>query len=474
MTIDEFSLSSKAKEIINREGYSLYTSMDASITDWYQWYTTSNESFYKVPYIVKVGDGNSTKKRDRYSLKPAKRVCREYASLILTEDTEIAAEKPLANAWLQDYLKENNFWPNGQNLIERAFAVGTGGWVLDFDIGDSADDSMIRIQRHDARMLKPLTFDVEGVSECAIADRITHKGKQIERLALYVLDKGTGTYHVKMHLIRDNEEISPESLGYISDFDTQSRFKPFGIVKPGIDNTIADFSPCGMSIFADAVDTIKAVDLAFDSLIQEVDLTQVKIFLDEALIDVDNQDGRAIPLSKADQQAFRMIEGQNANHLIDIFSPNIRADQLKEALNVALAELGESCGFGQNYFTLDKTGGLKTATEVVADNGALMRNVKKHENVVCGAIQDVMSALLDNARIHCGANIEPDFGAISVKFDDSVITDTQTAKNQMLAEIAAGVRPKWHYLMEFDGMAEEEAKALIPDSMMDMGFDALT
>ncbi len=470
MTLEEFSLSSKAKEIIKDAGYELYTTMDTHIQEWYSWYTTSNDDFYKVDYVVKAGDTESKKSRDRYSLKPAKRVCREYASLILTEDTEISVDTSKANAWLQDYLSRNSFWPSGQNLIERAFAIGTGAWVLDYDIKQNAAESKVRIQRHDARMLKPLSWDVEGISECAIADRITHKGKSIERLALYVLDEGT--YHVKMHLIKDNAEITPEELGYISDFDTQSPRKPFGIVIPGIDNTLADFSPYGMSIFADAVDAIKAVDLAFDSLYQEVDLTQVKIFASEEMLDIDVRNGKAIPLSKQDMQTYRMMEGQNASRFIDIFSPNIRTDPLKQALNIALAELGEECGFGQNYFTLDKAGGLKTATEVVADNGALMRNVKKHENVVRTAIQDVMGALLDTARIHCDADIEQDFGAVSVKFDDSVITDTQTAKNQMLAEIAAGVLPKWKYAETWYGMTEEQAKAELPqqEQAFDPGF----
>lgn len=243
------------------------------------------------------------------------------------------------------------------------------------------------------------------------------------------------------------------------------------MVRPAIENTAADLCPYGMSVFADAVPAIRAVDLAFDSLFQEVDLTAVKVFMDEELIDVRSQDGKLVPLSRTDQQTFRMVDGSGASSKIDVFSPDIRTAQLKEALNVALAELGEICGFGQNYFTLDKAGGLKTATEVVADNGALMRNVRKHENIVRGAIQDVVSALLENARIHCGAPIEEDFGAVSVEFDDSVITDTQTAKAQMLAEIAAGVRPKWHYLREFEGMTEEQAKAELPqETVIDVGF----
>ena len=135
--------------------------------------------------------------------------------------------------------------------------------------------------------------------------------------------------------------------------------------------------------------------------------------------------------------------------------------------------MGELCGFGQQYFALDKSGGMKTATEVTADNSALMRNVRKHENVLRGAIQRVVTSLLNCARIHCGAAIEEDFGAVMVQFDDSVITDTQTEKNMALAEIAALGVPalKQRYLMEWHGFSEQEAAEAVPSAaVVDEGF----
>lgn len=470
MTIDEYSMSTQAQNAIKEAGYQIYSGMDEHISLWWRWYTASYDEFYKVPYIAKNSKGEDIQRqRPRMTLKPAKRVCREFASLILAEDTEISAEGPQANEWLREYLDANNFWPNGQNLIEKAFSIGTAGWFLWFDIREKNADSVIKLRRYDARMIKPLSFDEEGITECAVGSRITAKGKPIEQLVMYVLEEGT--YHVKTKLFRDSHELVPEDYGFLSDFDTQSDRKPFGIVKPALENTLADLSPYGISAFHDALDAVRAVDLAFDSMCQEIELTGVKIFMAEELINLRSVDGKTVPLTDQDQRKFRITEGQAANKLIDIFSPQIRIDPLRQGLDVALAELGDECGFGQEYFTLDKAGGLKTATEVVSDNSALMRNVRKHENVVRGAIQDVLSALLDNARIHCGAPIEEDFGVVSVKFDDSVITDTQTAKQQMLAEISAGVLPKWKYAVTFYGLTEEEAKAQLPqETVFDPGF----
>ena len=55
-------------------------------------------------------------------------------------------------------------------------------------------------------------------------------------------------------------------------------------------------------------------------------------------------------------------------------------------------------------------------------------------------------------------------------FDDSVITDTQSEKETMMAEIAAGVVPKWMYLVEFYGKSEDEARALLPEATFDPGY----
>ncbi len=454
MAINEFTVSQGARRAIEEMGYSIDASMDDAIARWHRWYTCSDD-FYKVRYYDKDGRRHS---RERLSVHPARKVCREMASLMLTEDTKVSVEAPKANAWLQRYLDERNFWPTGQTLVEKAFGLGTAAWALWYDLGDAPD---VKLRRYDARMVKPLTFDEEGVAECAFVTRVSIKGEDAEQVQLHVLEEGT--YRIKTMMFMRGRRLNPEAFGVVPDFDTRSPRKTFGVVKPALENVVSDLSPYGMSIFADAVGAIQAVDLAFDSLFQEVDLTAVKVFMDEALIDVRTRDGKVVPVADSDQRTFRMVAGDGAGKLIDVFSPAIRTEPLRQALDVALAELGEICGFGQQYFKLDRAGGLKTATEVVSDNSVLMRNVRKHENMVRGAIQDVVGGLLDGARIHLGADVEEDFGPVSVAFDDSVIADTATEKATMLSEIGAGVVPRWKYLATFYGMGEEEARAALAE-----------
>lgn len=465
MAENEFTISSEAVRLIREQGYEPRRTMDGKIAEWRAIYTGA-DSFFDVPYINARG---KKRKRRRNSLKPARRVCRELASLILTDDTKVSVDAPRANAWLQDYLARSNFWPTGQRVVEGCAALGTAAWALSFDVRDG-QVARITLPRCDARMVLPLTFDSQGVYECAFVTRVTVGGRDAEQVQIMALDEATGTYHVRTWLLRDGSALDPDSCGVIADFDTLSRLKPFGVFTTGNENVYDDLSPFGPSVFADAMDEVKAVDIAWDAFIQEVALTGVRLFVDDEMIATGEVDGEVVPTGVAEDMFYRKVEGKEAKNYIEVFSPDIRAEPLLAALNAALAEMGDACGFGQNYFTLDKPGGMKTAKEVMADSSQLMRTVRKHENAMRGGIQDVVSALLDNHRIHLGADIEEDFGPVSVMFDDSVITDTQTEKEMMLAEIAAGVVPPWMFMVKFYGKTEQEARALLPEAVLDQGF----
>ena len=98
---------------------------------------------------------------------------------------------------------------------------------------------------------------------------------------------------------------------------------------------------------------------------------------------------------------------------------------------------------------------MKTATEVSADNSALMRNIRRHEHALEGAVAGICRALLATER-RLGAAL-PDEGAVRVTFDDSIITDTTAEKRQDMDEVAAGLMEAWEYRAKWYG--EDEATA---------------
>ena len=478
----KFTIPDGAQQALEERGYTPDSSMAGYIELWWQWYTRNAESgevhdFYSVPYKVSqpAKDGGTSripKSRRRLSLDPAARACQEWASLMLNEDTVISVEEPKANDWITEWADTNDFWPTGQQLVERAFATGTGAWALAPNIAVRDEDTKLRLRSYDARMIVPLSWDDEGVTECAFCSEVHVDGKAMCQLQIHSVGE-LGTYTIETLLFdSEGDPVNPEDHGMIGKWDSRCATPTFGIVKPAIGNALVDSSPYGMAVFHRALaGAVQGVDIAYDAMMQEVKLTEAMVFMDESMVDVRSSDGKFVPVPLGeDDRKFVTLAGDGNSNLYEVYSPQIRTEPLRGALEVALAEFGDQTGFGKDYFALDKSGGLRTATEVSSDNSALMRNIKKHENELRRAIQRVAAALITCARIHCGADVEEDFGAISVQFDDSIITDTQAEKAMMLDEIAAGVVPKWMYLVHFYGMSEEEAKQEVGITVDDGGF----
>lgn len=72
-----------------------------------------------------------------------------------------------------------------------------------------------------------------------------------------------------------------------------------------------------------------------------------------------------------------------------------------------------------------------------ADNLALMRNIRRYEHTLEGAIADICRAPLTVERaLGVGS---PGEGGICMGFDDGTIVDTTVEKRQDMDEVAAGL-----------------------------------
>lgn len=428
-------------------GYSPDTTMRPQINNWLGWYTATN-SFYDGNKKV----GNHTVAVHRLTIHPFRRVCREWASLLLNDTTTISAEDEADDEALQSWLRSTSFVARGQGLVERAFALGTGAWALSFEV-NNGDITAIKPRRYDARMVLPLSWDDDECSECAFACRTILAGKTYEQLMVHRFDADTQSYHIitKLFDASDNgKEISPEKIGLIPEIDTGCDLPTFALIRPGTVNVYSDGSAMGQSVCADAIGAVQAVDNAFDSITREIDATKVKTFMSDQLFkQVTDSEGNPVVTPMSPDETVLRLDSQDSD-LIKTYAPDIRIDPLRTSLGVALSELGDLTGFGQQYFALDKSGGLKTATEVSADSSALMRNIRKHENVLGDAIERLCRTVL----VCLG---HPD-AIVHVNFDDSIITDTATDKAQMLSEIASGLASPWEYRMRFYGESEQEAR----------------
>ncbi len=338
--------------------------------------------------------------------------------------------------WLASLFSTTNFWGRAQETVARAFGLGTGAFAVWMDVGRR----LVRVRHYDARMVVPLSWDAEGVRECAFVTRCFSRGALLDQLQMHVVGDD-GAYRIRTVCFdRDGRVMGVP--GIAEEVGTGSVGPTFGIVRPAFPNTRVDFSPYGQSVFADAVDAVQSVDLAYDALINEVDAGKMRVFLSDVMFDQERTaDGRRVPIpfGKGDCTVFRKV--MSTEDTIQEFAPALRTEAQGKAFRLALQVLGDLVGLGTNYFDLDNVGYVKTATEVSSDNSALMRNVRKNENALEGALAGVARALLACAR-HMGEDL-PDEGGVSVIYDDSIVQDTASEKRQDMDEVAAGLmRPE--------------------------------
>lgn len=369
--------------------------MEPHVREWDRWMRAVGE-FYD--YRDTDGFGRVYQVHRR-TIMPAMRVCREWGSLLLDEKTVVACESRECADWLASLLSTTNFWGRAQETVVMAFGLGTGAFAVWMDVGRR----LVRVRHYDARMVVPLSWDAEGVRECAFVTRCFSRGALLDQLQMHVVGDD-GAYRIRTVCFDgDGREVA-----------------------------------------------VQSVDLAYDALINEIDAGKMRVFLSDVMFDQERAaDGRRVPIpfGKGDCTVFRKV--MSTEDTVQEFAPALRTEAQGKAFRLALQVLGDLCGLGVDYFDLDNVGYVKTATEVSSDNSALMRNVRKNENALEGALAGVAHALLACAR-HMGEGL-PDEGGVSVIYDDSIVQDTASEKRQDMDEVAAGLMTREEYRRKWYG-----------------------
>lgn len=438
---------------LRRQGYRPGNVMDPHVARWWSWFDCSAD-FYKAAATV-AGDTD-----EHMTLHPARAVCDEWSSLLLNESTALSSDDSGMAEWLGERM--GPVLGDSADFVARCFALGSGAWSLDFS-GDGSG-VVARVRIHDACSVVPLAGEGRGSASCAFVSRVEAAGEEYDQVQVHEPDPATGgTYHVRTWLFPARSHAAPVAVeGVVGDLDTRSELPTYAICRPAIANTYEDNTPLGVSVFDDAVDSVKAVDEAFDTFYWSLRLGHPSVFLDERSL-IRDERGRVLGSDSVAQRLFRALDGPISDRLpVTFYNPDLRVQQAVDAVNLALSLMSWKCGLGPGYFSFDMHQGLKTATEVVADNAPLARNIRRHEKVLGDAlVRLARGAWAAERGISTGAQVrDADVPRVEVQWDDSVIEDEASERATMKDDIARGLAPAWIYPVRYYGMGEEEARAL--------------
>ncbi len=425
---------------------------------WLQYYKGDVDKFHHYQEY----NGNNNIKRTRKTLNMPKKVCEDWANLLLNEKTDVVLGDDVQQENLWALLNKVKFWTKGNEGVEKTFALGTGAFVESVDA-----DSKARLQFVTRNKIYPITFDQDKIIECAFVNVSSNKttiqmhikGRVFEDKL--ELDK-KGNYVILTRIYEKQQSDTSESIGNMVKqevFNTGSKLAWYQIYKPNIANNVDINSPMGISIYANALDVLQGVDLAYDGFCEEMRLGRSRIFVNKNLVRYD-ENGETKTFDNNESGFYYGGEAENAKPF-EFYSPTLRTESYFSGINNALNLLSSKVGFGENHYRFDK-GGITTATQVISENSEMFRSLKKHEIILNEVIIGVCKALMYIHNTFTGDSFKFDLDAnIEVKFDDSIIEDKETMKMTDRQDVNMGVMSKVEYRMKWYNEDEKTAKEKI-------------
>ena len=455
--------------------------------------------FYKEWHVVKAPTiANPEAVRQVNYLNMAKALTSELAGMVWTDQCEVNLttngiediEQDKLHKFVNSVLEGNNFNVKMLEAIEQAAALGgeaLKAWYevkYDRDGNEIPNSGEIKVGYCMADQFVPTSWNNAEVNEGIFVDRTAKNGYYYTRLEWHEWN-GT-TYEIRNELykadIKPNGGECQDILGF--------RY-PLNLVYPNITewaklpvskslfsyfrtptaNNLDDNSPLGVSIYANAMDTLHALDIAYDSFVREFRLGKKRIIVPARMIKtVPDANGKMVRYFDATDETYEAFSTDDPDSLkIQDNSVELRVEEHVAGINALLNILCLQVGLSASTFSFDVKNGLKTATEVVSENSKTYKTVKNFQNMIKPAIVRLVENIIAVASIY---NLEYEGKSIaelakqgyevSVVMDDGITQDRQTNINEGIALVNAKLMSKKKFLTDpkyGQGLTEEQAQA---------------
>ena len=402
-----------------------------------------------------------------------KKSCEDSASMLLNEKCDIVIGDAESQLQFSKLLYNNNFWVKANQGIEVSFALGYGFLVQGVkDLKVTEDGSIINdgkgkyvVDFVNAEKCLPLIVEDDKVTDIAFVKVNTLN----TIISIHCKDRRSdsatkGNYFIiNIELKNDGlvRKMATSTSSIVSKYvlDTQSDLAWFQPLKPNIANNYQLDNVLGLPLCWNALDILASIDNAYDSLDIEINDSKRKTFVTESLTNRHiTEDGETInPFDPNDARFYLIPDELEGKQLIQESAPALRSNDIISALNMQLNTYTSKLGWGENYYNFNGRQ-LATATQVISENSALFRTLKKHEIIIEQSLRDFAKA-----TIHiCNTFTEIKFNNINeddinIKFDDSIIEDKETEKTSDRTDVTNGTMSNVEYRMKWYAEDEETA-----------------
>ena len=356
------------QQFFSEQGYDIAEKLnwEKYITIWTSWYRGKVRKFHNY-YIY---NGQRKVKMEKKSMQGAKKVAEDWADLLFNEKVKINLKSKRDTEALNEILRQNNATVIINQGVEKSFAIGTGALVVSVQNIEQIENILdvtnakIKLEFVECKKIIPLTWENGKIIECAFVTTKHRKGQTYIYIAMHILNEH-GNYVIKNYMFKGKyssfvEANEEEKEGFLDEFDTKSNIPWFAIITPNICNNIDSETPFGLSVYANAIDTLKCLDNAYDGLDNETTIGRRRIFVSGEMLSYDEGEQRMV-FDPNDISVYRMPQGFNKDQMIEHDDASLRTSSYIESVNYQLNILSSKVGFGNERYKFDGQA-IQTAT----------------------------------------------------------------------------------------------------------------
>lgn len=234
----------------------------------------------------------------------------------------------------------------------------------------------------------------------------------------------------------------------------------FAVFKMPMANNIDPRSPLGMSVFAEALEELKDLDVAYSRNAGEIFDSERIVLADDRLMfqgSVKDSDGNVIRRYLKKPRYVKNVMSESADNFYQEINPNMNTEIRVKGIDNILSILAYKCGYSNGYFSFDSMTGIQTATGVEASQQRTIQFIKDVRDKLQMAMDDLIYAADKYADLY---DLSP-VGEYEVSYGFGDLTYSyEEDKKTWWGYVQAGKVPAWMYFVKFENMSEEDARAM--------------
>lgn len=242
----------------------------------------------------------------------------------------------------------------------------------------------------------------------------------------------------------------------------------FGVFRTPHANNIDLDSPLGLPVFSEAIQELRDLDIAYSRNSEEIADSKRTVLADESMLV-----GAGVPVNKtlASAQAnakkiglpkmIKMVHGSGVDNYYQEINPTLNTDTRLTGINALLSQIGFKVGFSNGYFVFNEKTGMITATQVESDDRRTIHFIKDVRDKLQACLDGLIYAMDVFATLYGFAPA----GAYEVVYDFGDITyNREEDRARWWGYVQANKVPAWMFFVKFEGMSEEDAKAMVQEA----------